>query len=101
MYRAAAPQTIKNQFTGKTGYAAAQSAAESTEFLTKGLADTLYTAAGVTQGITQAQADARYIQLTPVADVNFNGKRITNIINGSASGDVMTKGYIDGADSVL
>ena len=63
----------------------------------------------VTTGITQAQADLLYYKNTvtlnnitaPTGALAMNNQKITGIINGVLSTDVMTKGYIDGADTTL
>jgi hypothetical protein len=34
-------------------------------------------------------------------NLQMGGNKITNIVNGVVSSDVMTKGYIDGADAAL
>lgn len=59
---------------------------------------------GITSGITQTQADARYLQLSGgslTGNLAMGSNKITGIINGVNSNDVMTKGYIDGADAFL
>ena len=54
--------------------------------------------------LSKSESDATYLKLsggTLSGNVAMGGNKITGIINGVNSNDVMTKGYIDGADAVL
>lgn len=96
------------QVTGKAGYSSATTTIDQpNQFTSKTYVDSKV--GSITSGITQAQGDALYYKNTvtlnnitaPTGALAMAGQKITGIINGVLSTDVMTKGYIDGADTTL
>lgn len=67
------------------------------EFVTKAFADSTY--AGTGSGISQTNADARYIKLDgtslPSANLSMNSKKIVSVADPTSAQDVSTKGYTD------